>query len=174
MAKVPNSIGITGPVAPLDAADLYPTHFSRYGVGGYRAVETVADLDDIPVSYLASGEPLVLIRSTLQLYIYLNEQWQELPLGDGGGGGGGGETRHLIQDENVALLNRPTLSFQGASVTAYDDPDNSRTIVAINIYTFVDKDPDGDDVVKIVDPPVDPTDDWFLDDIDFVDAEFTE
>jgi hypothetical protein len=43
MANFENTIGITGPVSPIDERDTYPTHFARLGKGGFYRVATLAD-----------------------------------------------------------------------------------------------------------------------------------
>jgi hypothetical protein len=45
-----------------------------------------------------------------------------------GGSGGGG---HIIQEESTSLAQRSKLDFQGAGVTASDDPANDKTIVTV-------------------------------------------
>jgi hypothetical protein len=75
MARVPNSIGITGPIAPIDEADRYPTHFSQYGFGGYYAVATYSDLANISTSRLGNGEPLVYVIDENRFYLWVNAAW---------------------------------------------------------------------------------------------------
>lgn len=44
----PGTVGVTGPVAPKNAGDLYPAHDSFWGKGGYREVGTIAARNLIP------------------------------------------------------------------------------------------------------------------------------
>ena len=42
MAVIPNSVRITGPVAPTDDADVYPSHDATWGKGGFRTAPDLA------------------------------------------------------------------------------------------------------------------------------------
>jgi hypothetical protein len=75
MANIPNSIGLTGPIAPLDDRDTYPTHFSQYGAGGLLAVDTVESLSSLSALRLGNGEPLVYVRATGEWWQYINNSW---------------------------------------------------------------------------------------------------
>lgn len=83
MAAVPNSVRISGPIAPFDAGDNYATHISKYGVGGYYAVPTFEDLALIPASRLGDGEPLVYVKALAKFYMYLDAAWVEVAFGGG-------------------------------------------------------------------------------------------
>ena len=48
MANIPGSVRVAGFIAPSDTEDLYPTHDSQYGKGGYREVADLEDRDAIP------------------------------------------------------------------------------------------------------------------------------
>ena len=52
MSKIENSINILGTIAPLNTEDTYPTHWAKYGKGGYVSVP---NKEDIPVSRLENG-----------------------------------------------------------------------------------------------------------------------
>lgn len=83
MAQVPNSIPITGPITPIDDADKYPTHFSKYGVGGFYSVNTYADLELISTSRLGDGEPLIYVKSDNRFYMYKNDTWSLVDFSNG-------------------------------------------------------------------------------------------
>lgn len=44
----PGTVGVTGPVAPKNAAERYPAHDSFWGKGGYREVADITARDNIP------------------------------------------------------------------------------------------------------------------------------
>ena len=44
----PGTVGVTGPVAPKNAAEKYPAHDSIWGKGGYREVDDITARDAIP------------------------------------------------------------------------------------------------------------------------------
>lgn len=52
MSKIENSINILGTIAPLNTEDTYPTHWAKYGKGGYVSVP---NKEDIPISRLENG-----------------------------------------------------------------------------------------------------------------------
>ena len=79
MAAVPNSIGISGGIAPFDENDTYSTHYSKFGLGGYRAVDLFTDLASIPLSRLGDGEPLVYVKELKLWYFYLDDAWVIAP-----------------------------------------------------------------------------------------------
>lgn len=47
MPPIPNTVQVTGPVAPTKESDEYPTHYDYYGSGGYRSVQTITDRNNI-------------------------------------------------------------------------------------------------------------------------------
>ena len=58
----------------------------------------------------------------------IEEQWRIV----GAVGTGGGTGYNLIQDEGISLTQRTTMNFIGNSVTAVDNPGQSRTDITIN------------------------------------------
>lgn len=54
MAAVPGT-NVAGPLAPFDSNDTYPTHSDEYGLGGWRSVDTMAALNDIPLTRRKAG-----------------------------------------------------------------------------------------------------------------------
>lgn len=47
MAFISGAVNVTGTLAPTDTDDVYATHDSTYGKGGYREVATIAERDAI-------------------------------------------------------------------------------------------------------------------------------
>lgn len=54
MSKL-KGINVLGPIVPNDSLDTFPTHMDKYGKGGYRAVQTMFDRDNIPIDRLEIG-----------------------------------------------------------------------------------------------------------------------
>jgi len=61
------SVPVTGFVAPTDPHDLYPSHDSYYGKGGYREVVDLVDRDSIPAQRRSIGM-LVYVQASDQIY----------------------------------------------------------------------------------------------------------
>lgn len=55
MAKIPNTIPVTGMIAPTDSLDTYATHDNAYGKGGFKAVATTSDRDAITADRRAAN-----------------------------------------------------------------------------------------------------------------------
>lgn len=53
--SVPGTLPITGPLAPTDTLDTYPTHFSIYGNGGFVEVADVTARDAITADRRHAG-----------------------------------------------------------------------------------------------------------------------
>lgn len=64
---ISGAIAITGPVAPTDTTDTYPTHFSKYGKGGLHSVYDATERDAIPAARREAGM-LVVVTSTRKTY----------------------------------------------------------------------------------------------------------
>jgi hypothetical protein len=61
------SVPVTGFVAPTDPSDVYPSHDSYYGKGGYREVLDLIERDSIPEQRRTVGM-LVYVQSSDQIY----------------------------------------------------------------------------------------------------------
>lgn len=55
MARIPNSIGVTGLIAPTDSDDKYPVIDPLYGIDGLRNVLTMEDMYNIPIERRREG-----------------------------------------------------------------------------------------------------------------------
>jgi len=67
MAKIPGSVRITGPVAPTDTSDIYPSHLAFYGKGGIRTVTNLSERDSLPMDRRENGM-LVYVTATDKYY----------------------------------------------------------------------------------------------------------
>jgi hypothetical protein len=75
MAVIPGTIRLTGAVAPNDSEDTYPTHFPKYGKGGYYSVGTIAERNAISPERLETGL-LVYVVAEDKIYLYKNNSWE--------------------------------------------------------------------------------------------------
>lgn len=96
MAAIPNSVPLTGPIAPIDDTDTYPTWFAKYGKGGFRSVATYNDLLAIPSLHLETGM-LVKVTGTGDYYTYNGSAWVIEEFNAGSGGGGGTDNDQLVK-----------------------------------------------------------------------------
>lgn len=55
MTKIIGGVNIPGPILPYDSNDTYYTHEDLYGLGGWKSVETVKELESIPRERLKNG-----------------------------------------------------------------------------------------------------------------------
>jgi hypothetical protein len=88
VAAIPGT-NVIAPIVPTDTADVHPTHFDTYGVGGYRTVATIAERDAIPAPRRSAGMLVFVLAdggSTWRLGANLTT-WSAVT-GDGGSGGG--------------------------------------------------------------------------------------
>lgn len=72
-------------IAPFTTDDIYPTHYSRYGHGGWHEVATLADLDLIPLPRRTEGMA-VRVTALEETYIYTKKDdgsfyWKEMQTG---------------------------------------------------------------------------------------------
>ncbi len=77
---------VAAPLAPFTEEDRYPTHYSRYGKGGFKCVRTLDERDTIPTDRLET--PTLCYVDDLDLFYKWNgEQWEEKVMGGGGSTG---------------------------------------------------------------------------------------
>ncbi len=81
---------IAATIVPYTGDDAYPTHDSRYGLGGYKEVSTLAERDSIPSARLREGCKVYVVSENKE-YVYKgNGEWEQsnafLPTGEIGDG----------------------------------------------------------------------------------------
>lgn len=122
MAKIPGSVKVGGFIAPTDSADTYPTHDSRYGIGGYREVDVLTDLDSIPQQRRRAGMLVYVAETNSHFKLHTdNVSWHafELPAASGS-----------TITVNTAETNK--LVFNGPGVSVIDNPDTKETTISIS------------------------------------------
>jgi hypothetical protein len=85
MVQITGAVNLTGMIAPTDTTDVYPTHSSEYGKGGYREVANLVERDGIP-SPRRVGGMLVTTQDTGKIYRLgsglTNSDWVEVSMPD--------------------------------------------------------------------------------------------
>jgi hypothetical protein len=69
---IPGTIAITGPVAPTATSDVFPTHFAKYGKGGYYSVATLVERDAITVERREHGLRVFVIANSTEYRLESN------------------------------------------------------------------------------------------------------
>jgi len=67
MALITGAVNVTGTLAPTDTTDIYATHDSVYGKGGYREVLDLLERDAITIARRSDGM-LVYVQSENTIY----------------------------------------------------------------------------------------------------------
>ena len=76
--SIPGTTRLGSPVAPSDARDEYPTHFSGYGKGGFHTgVQTLAMRDAIPLLRREEGMMIYVIENQ-KYYRWANGVYEEV------------------------------------------------------------------------------------------------
>ena len=68
---------VASTIVPFTTEDLYATHDSLYGKGGYKEVATEQERDAIPETRLKEGTK-VYVQSTKQEYRWVNNKWEQI------------------------------------------------------------------------------------------------
>lgn len=76
---------VASPIVPFSSEDTYPTHEAKYGKGGFRTVETIAERDAIPEARREEGMLVYVVNDpeNINTYQYLNSTWQKSKIGAG-------------------------------------------------------------------------------------------
>ena len=72
-----NGTNVVAPVVPFTTDDSYPTHMAKYGKGGWRSVQTKAELATIPSQRLEVGMVAYVIEESTP-YVYDGSDWKAL------------------------------------------------------------------------------------------------
>lgn len=81
-------INIPSTIAPFTTDDKYATHDEQYGKGGYRSVDTISEMNDIPSQRRKEGM-LVRVIANNSYYVLKNGVFIKEEFGGSGGSGGG-------------------------------------------------------------------------------------
>lgn len=72
-----NTLKISTPISPYSENDEYPTHFSKYGKGGYKEVDTIEERDAIPMNRRSIGM-IVCVQNPKQKWYVLQNGLENL------------------------------------------------------------------------------------------------
>ncbi len=63
MPAIPDSVTVTGFVAPTDSADTFPSHTEEWGRGGYRTVADITERNGIPAGRRKEGMKVFVVSN---------------------------------------------------------------------------------------------------------------
>lgn len=95
-------INISSTIAPFTTDDKYATHDEQYGKGGYRSVDTISEMNDIPSQRRKEGM-LVRVIANNSYYVLKNGVFIKEEFG-GSGGGTGSTTLDYIEIDYMRVL----------------------------------------------------------------------
>ena len=86
MAKIPDGVPILGCISPIDSVDTYPVIDPKYGIDGYRSVDTITERDAITNERRKEGM-LVYVKENNTVYMlrWIDENWKWVATTLGGG-----------------------------------------------------------------------------------------
>lgn len=118
MAGIPGTVGLTGIIAPKDAADEYAVHEDIYGKGGFRVEATLFDRNNISELRRKEGMLCYVVETNITYQLLggiTNDDWVEFTLG---GGGGDSNISFLTKEPTGFLdINESLISFTNATRT---------------------------------------------------------
>lgn len=95
-------INIPSTIAPFTTDDKYATHDEQYGKGGYRSVDTISEMNDIPSQRRKEGM-LVRVIANNSYYVLKNGVFIKEEFG-GSGGGTGSTTLDYVEIDYMRVL----------------------------------------------------------------------
>lgn len=136
MAEIKNTIKISAPISPYSTVDTYPTHFSIFGKGGLKSVQSLQERNNIPEERREEGM-LVYVANNRKIYGLrdgiTNEHWVDAQIIIGGENAG----------QIVVTIAEPE---DPSATTIWFNPDNG------NIFS---RDPANTQWIQYVPPLVD-------------------
>ena len=117
MSKIKGT-NIAAPIVPYATNDSYPTHYAKYGKGGFVSLKTLNERDEIPAERLEEGM-LVYVLEDGQSYQYLGGEWVPAKVGKEDSLRFEGSTNYNARVENgivVAYNELPTYRLQKPKV----------------------------------------------------------
>lgn len=107
---------ISDPIVPGTTADNYPTHYAKYGKGGFVSVQTLDERNNISEERKEEGMLCFVIQDPDKIFLYqwLNGEWVKPTFSSGGSGGGDGKVTIVQTPEE--LNQKPELQQEGQIV----------------------------------------------------------
>ena len=74
---------VSSPIVPFSSEDHFPTHYAKYGKGGFMSVGSIEERDAIPSDRLEEGMFVYVINDPSEIYSYqyLGGQWTRSKIG---------------------------------------------------------------------------------------------
>lgn len=76
---------IASAITPFTTDDSYPTHYAKYGCGGWREVDTIAERDAIPEKRRSVGMVVAVQEDGKNYQLQADSTWKEFGAGSSGG-----------------------------------------------------------------------------------------
>ena len=87
MAEIKGT-NVASKIVPYTDSDEYATHDEKYGVGGYRTVDSVSEMNAIPAARRKEGM-LVYVKNDRYYRLNSSNTFEDAGIGSSGGGGSG-------------------------------------------------------------------------------------
>ena len=87
MAEIKGT-NVASKIVPYTDSDEYATHDEKYGVGGYRTVDSVSEMNAIPAARRKEGM-LVYVKDDKYYRLNSSNTFEDAGIGSAGGGGSG-------------------------------------------------------------------------------------
>ena len=78
---------VSSPIVPYTSDDIFPTHYAKYGNGGFMSVRTLNDLNNIPQNRREPGMFVYVFEDDKLHKLENDNTWVIFPTNEGGGGG---------------------------------------------------------------------------------------
>jgi hypothetical protein len=131
MAQIPNSVFVTGVMAPSDSADTYAVTDPKYGIDGLRNVANIQERNAIPndrrrrgmiVGVNPSGDTTTEYWRLLpQPWNGTDSDWVIFQSGSGGGGGDSTQTQLQCKTFNVSTSGSTTILYNNCNKCGCND-----------------------------------------------------
>jgi hypothetical protein len=127
MAEIKGT-NVASKIVPYTDSDEYATHDEKYGVGGYRTVDSVSEMNAIPAARRKEGM-LVYVKNDRYYRLNSSNTFEDAGIGSSGGGGGSGldwDSAHNFSQNGYQKFNNGLMLQWGTRAGA--------TNGAINLY----------------------------------------
>lgn len=121
MAEIKGT-NVASKIVPYTDSDEYATHDEKYGVGGYRTVDSVSEMNAIPAARRKEGM-LVYVKNDRYYRLNSSNTFEDAGIGSAGGGGSGldWDSAHNFSQNGYQKFNNGLMlqwGYVGGSATA--------------------------------------------------------
>ena len=114
MSKIKGT-NIAAPIVPYATNDSYPTHYAKYGKGGFMSLSTLNERDEISEERLEEGM-LVYVLEDGQSYQYLGGEWVPAKVGKEDSLRFEGSTNYNARVENGIIMNYQLIDYKNQKI----------------------------------------------------------